>query len=98
MNGLRGFTSLRATLIHVETQNLTLALPKALVRQLKVIAAQRNTSITALVTQSLEEIADESEYYRKVTDRLLEHARTNSWHLNMPDREHRWTRDELHER
>ena len=97
MKAFRGFTSLRATLVHVETQNLTLSLPKTLVRQLKVIAAQRNTSITALVTQSLEEIADENAKYREATERLLEHMRRVG-HGGIPDREHRWTRDELHER
>ena len=84
----------------METQNLTLSLPRALVRRLKVIAAQRDTSITALVTRSLEDLANDTEYYREATERLLEHAEsvTSVTSGGIPDREHRWTRDELHER
>ena len=91
-------TYLRATLVHVETQNLTLSLPKTLVRQLKVIAAQRNTSISAMVAETLQELADPNAKYREAGERLLEHARANSWDFHMPDPAHRWTRDELHER
>ena len=99
MDADRFSTYSRATLVRVsETQNLTVSLPKDLVRRLKVLAAQRGTSITAMVTSALEDIVDDSAYYREATERLLDHMRSSNWHLNMPDKEHRWTRDELHER
>ena len=40
----------------METRNVTVALPRALLRKLKVVAAKRETSISALLTSSLDEI------------------------------------------
>jgi predicted transcriptional regulator len=99
MTSTRVFTRSRATLKYVsETQNLTLSLPKELVRRVKVVAAERGTSITAMVTRALEDVVEDRAYYREITRRLLEHANSRDWGIHLPDREHRWTRDELHER
>jgi hypothetical protein len=40
----------------MEKQNVTLALPKETLRKAKAIAAQRNSSLSALLTQALNEI------------------------------------------
>jgi hypothetical protein len=45
----------------VDTRNITLSLPDRLLRDAKVIAAQRRTSVSAIVTELLEGlVADES--------------------------------------
>lgn len=49
----------------METQNVTVSLPKDVLLRVKIIAAQRQTSISSLLTQSLEQIvAQESAYAR----------------------------------
>ncbi|HZY46017.1 MAG TPA: CopG family transcriptional regulator [Anaerolineae bacterium] len=61
----------------METQNITLALPRKILRQVKTIAAQRHTSVSRLLTEQLEAmLADEQGYTRAQTRHLalLEHA------------------------
>ena len=92
----RFVTRLRATLVHVETQNLTLSLPRDLLRKVKVVAAKRETSISALVTASLEELVQREDGYDEAAERFIAHMR-RGFHLGtnegpMP------TRDSLHER
>ena len=80
----------------METQNITLALPRQVLRQIKTIAAKRHTSVSRLLTEQLEAIiADEQGYGRARTRHLalLEQA---------PDLgtggEQRVNREALHER
>ena len=46
-----------------ETQNLTIRLPVAVLRKARIVAAKRGTSISALVTEKIEEIAGDDEAY-----------------------------------
>ena len=70
----RDYTCSRATLVYVETQNVTVALPRALLRKLKVVAAKRETSISALLTSSLEEIVRREGEYESAMRRALGRA------------------------
>ena len=45
------------------SRNLTLALPEDLVRRLKIVAAKQDTSISALLTATLSQLADQEEGY-----------------------------------
>ena len=88
-------TRLRATLFCVK-QNITLALPADTLRRLKVLAAERGTSISRMVTETLDEILDRESGYDQAQRRslaTLEHG----WNLGTNGRVD-WGRDELHER
>ena len=40
----------------METQNITLALPKDVLLKVKLLAVKRNTSVSGLLTQTLERL------------------------------------------
>jgi len=47
----------------METQNITLSLPITILRRMKILVAQRQTSISRLLTQAVENmLAEETEY------------------------------------
>jgi hypothetical protein len=74
--------------------NLTLKLDSDLVRALKVFAAERGTSISALLTHQAERLVEKKEEYEKARKRameLMKHSSGSGW--NKPK-----SRDELHER
>ncbi len=80
----------------METQNITLALPKSLLRKVKLLAVERNTSISGLLTEFLREIVDGSDAYERAYARWREdikHLRDLGLNGQIP-----WTRDQLHER
>lgn len=80
----------------METQNVTVSLSKDLLRRVKVLAAERQTSISSLLTRSLEDlVAKESRFARARRHHL-------AW-LGNPadlgtDGHARVSREELHER
>jgi hypothetical protein len=55
----------------MEMQNITLSLPKKTLRKIKLIAVQRETSVSKLVTDYIEKIAGEDDEYIKARDRQL---------------------------
>jgi len=55
----------------METQNITLALPKKTLVRIKVIAAQQQTSVSALVTKALTQLAEQEEAYSRARRRHL---------------------------
>ena len=80
----------------METQNITLAIPKKTLQKIKVIAAKRNSSISRLVTDALEQLANEETNYAEARERqikLIKEGFNLGYGINeLPDR------DELHER
>jgi hypothetical protein len=54
------------------TQNLTLRLPLTTLRRARIAAAQRGTSISALVAQKLEELAGEEDAYEAARRRAFQ--------------------------
>ena len=74
--------------------NITLKLDSNLLREVKVLAAEEGTSISALLAERLEQIVRERKGYDQARRRALARLR------DAKDR--RWTRpqsrDELHER
>jgi hypothetical protein len=78
----------------METQNITLSIPKSVLRRVKVLAAQRQTSVSRLLTQVVERmLAEETEYEaaRKRQAVLLEKGFKLGFHKPA-------SREELHER
>lgn len=79
-----------------DKQNVTLSLPREVVREVKVIAAQRDTSISALMAGMLGDLVEEERGYRSARERSLLRLR-EGFDLGMDGRAS-WSRDELHER
>lgn len=80
----------------LKSRNLTLKLDATLYRAVKIVAAQRDTSISALVTEKLEELVGEESAYNDAKARAksyLERGFDLGTHGEID-----WARDELHER
>ncbi len=89
-------TYLRATLKNVRTRNITLALPEDLLRRLKVLAAQRESSVSAMLAQALRHVAEEDEGYEAAHRGMLADLR-KGFNLGTKGKI-AWRRDSLHER
>lgn len=80
----------------METQNVTLAIPKDILRKAKILAVQKNTSLSGLLTQKLVEAVSQAEDYEQARQRSLEtmkHGFDMGLQGNIT-----WKREELHER
>ena len=79
----------------MEYQNVTLSLPKEVLRRAKHIAIERGTSLSGLLTQLLEDLTRREDEYRKAKERHL--AMLDEFDLatmgNIT-----WTRSDLYER
>jgi hypothetical protein len=74
--------------------NITLKLDAALLREVKIFAAEQGTSISALLTDRLEQIVRERNDYDQARRRALARLRdAKDRHWTPPK-----SRDELHER
>ena len=79
-----------------EKQNITLSLPREIVREVKVIAAQRDTSISGLMVAVLGDLVEQERGFRAARERSLGRLREG---LDLgTGGAIGWTRDELHER
>ncbi|GJM43102.1 MAG: CopG family transcriptional regulator [Ardenticatenaceae bacterium] len=80
----------------MEKQNVTLSLPKETLRKAKILAAERHTSLSALLTQTVEEIVAKSDRYEIAKQRqLILMEKGVDFGL---DETITWSRGELHER
>lgn len=77
-------------------QNVTLALRSETIRRLKVLAAERGSSISRMLTEQLDEMLDRETGYDSARRRALARLE-RGLPLGMRDRVP-WSRDELHER
>ena len=80
----------------METQNITLALPKELLRKVKLLAVEKQTSVSRLLTETLKEIVAREEAYARAKQRhlaLLEQGIDLGTQGTI-----RWWREDLHER
>lgn len=77
------------------TRNITLSMPDELVRRAKILAAQRDTSVSGLVARLLEQLVGDIRDYDDVAaqERRLMQDGTG---LRVGDIT--WSRDEVHER
>lgn len=80
----------------METQNVTLVVPKQILREAKLLAVKRQTSLSALLTQLLSDMVAEENGYASALKR----------HMTYLDKgidlgtggAIGWTRDDVHER
>jgi hypothetical protein len=80
----------------VETQNLTVSLPKADVHRAKILAARRGKSVSRLLAEVLKDLIERDGGYTAAKERslaLLAEGRDFGTEGHV-----RWSRDQLHER
>lgn len=80
----------------MESQNITLTLPKETLLKVKLLAVRRNTSVSGLLTAELERLVAREDVYQRAMERHLQRLEV------APDLDTHGrvttTRDELHER
>jgi hypothetical protein len=80
----------------VETRNVTLALSRSLLRKVKLLAVERDTSISGLLTEFLEGIVNKHDEYERARRKAIRDLR------RPPDLatggRASWKRDDLHRR
>ena len=79
-----------------KTQNVTLAIPKDVLRKAKILAVQKNTSLSGLLTQTLADLVAHQKAYEQARQRnlgLLKLGFDLGTQGQVP-----WKRDDLHER
>jgi metal-responsive CopG/Arc/MetJ family transcriptional regulator len=80
----------------METRNITLSLPEGLLQEVKVLAARRQISVSALLAGMLREVIERETGYTLARRREMEILERG---LDLgTGGEVRWSRDELHER
>jgi hypothetical protein len=79
-----------------ERQNVTLSIPKDVLRKAKMAAVQRNTSLSGFLTQLVSDAVERQDEYEIAMQRQLSWLR-QGWNLGTSGRTI-WTREELHER
>ncbi len=80
----------------MKTRNVTLSIPDDLLRQLKITAARQETSISAMLSRTLRQIANEGDGYEEAQRQMLNDVK-KGYRLGTHGKIG-WTRDELHER
>jgi len=80
----------------MEKQNITLALPKGILKRVKVMAAERGTSISAILERLLQEHLARHEGYEQAHQRQSALLR-REFDLGTKGKR-TWRREELHER
>jgi hypothetical protein len=78
----------------VDVRNVTIALDEGLLRDARRIAAERSTSLNALIRDFLERLARRESQARTARRRIAELCRGSDAEVG----ERTWSRDELHER
>lgn len=78
----------------MDKQNVTLSLPKEILQQAKILAIQRQSSLSGLLTELLIELVESEEQYDAAMRRGLKQLKEARPLYGDYD----WSRDELHER
>ena len=74
-------------------RNLTLSLPADLIRNAKILAAKRQTSVNALVKENLGKMIQAEDEYHAAGQRILAAAEKGLYRI----RRAKWKRSELYE-
>jgi metal-responsive CopG/Arc/MetJ family transcriptional regulator len=75
-------------------KNVTIALDEALLREARKIAAERSTTLNAMIREFLEEIAERESQAAKARRRIVELCQETKAEVGPRT----WSREELHER
>ena len=78
------------------TQNVTLSLPRHILRKAKILAIQKNTSLSGLLAQTLSDLVAHQEAFDQARQRSLDLLRSG---LDLGTQgKVTWTREDLHGR
>lgn len=80
----------------METQNITLAIPKDVLQKARRLAVERHTSLSSMMTQLILDVVEQEDAYQAACERQLAILEQGlNWRTlgRAP-----WTREELHER
>lgn len=90
-------TCLCATLIYVkDTRNITLSLPRETLKRVRLIAVEREESVSGLLAKTLEELVREADLYEQARQ---DHMALLDEDLNLGTKGAiDWSRDSLHAR
>ena len=80
----------------MQRQNITLSLPKDLLKQVKHLAIERDTSVSGLLSEYLERIVRDDRDYRQAETRIKRRLKSG-FDLGTNGRL-AWKREDLHER
>jgi metal-responsive CopG/Arc/MetJ family transcriptional regulator len=75
-------------------KNVTIALDESLLREARRIAAERSTTLNAMIREYLQELAERESQAVRARHRIVELCRESRAEIGPRT----WTRDELHER
>lgn len=82
--------------IVVSNQNITLSLPEEDLREARILAASRGTSVSQLLARMLRELVEQETGYARARDRSLARLREG---MDLGTGGHiAWSRDDIHER
>ena len=81
---------------HSENRNVTLSLPRSLLKRFKRLALEKEKSVSALLRELMEEAIGHGDNYERAYRRWREYMR-HPRNLGTYGKA-TWTRDELHER
>ncbi|MDF9408110.1 DUF6364 family protein [Pelotomaculum isophthalicicum JI] len=80
----------------MEYQNITLSIPKKILKKVKHIAVEKNTSVSGLLSRHLEDIVEKDGAYQKAKTNQIELMK-KGFDLICKGKAS-WTREDLHER
>ena len=75
-------------------KNVTIAMDESLLREARRIAADRSTTLNAMIREFLQELADRESQAAKARRRIVELCRNTQAEIGPRT----WSRDEIHER
>ncbi len=75
-------------------KNVTLAIDESLLREARKIAADRSTTLNAMIREFLEDLAESESKAAKARKRIVDLCRSSRAEVGPRT----WTRDEVHER
>ena len=80
----------------MDKQNVTLVVPKDILRKAKILAIERDTSLSGLLTQALTEIVTRSDQYQAAKENHLDWLEKD---IELGTKgKISWSREELHDR
>jgi hypothetical protein len=80
----------------LEKQNVTLSIPKNILRKAKHMAIDRQTSLSRLLAKTLADLVEKEDVYNKAKDRQVK-AMQKGYNMGLKGKIS-WKRDDLHAR
>lgn len=80
----------------MDCQNITLSIPKEILRKIKHIAVEKNTSVSGLLARHLEDIVARDDAYKRAKTNQMEIMKKGFDLIGKGKA--LWTREDLHER